>query len=74
MDILLNLFNIQLCGEYKYWEARDFVYERLKGRPDQTGILQRQVMKIYFFMYVNQWNHMHFYALRAELILIDLIC
>ncbi|CAG8645977.1 2829_t:CDS:10, partial [Dentiscutata erythropus] len=32
----------ELCNEYKYWEARDFVYEKLKGRPDKTRILQRQ--------------------------------
>ncbi|CAI2187739.1 19611_t:CDS:10, partial [Funneliformis geosporum] len=37
----------KLCSEYKYWEARDFIYEKLKGRPD--GILQRQIMKILFF-------------------------
>ncbi|KAF0524784.1 hypothetical protein F8M41_014947 [Gigaspora margarita] len=40
----------ELCNEYKYWEARDFVCEKLKGRPDKTRILQRQVMKIYFFI------------------------
>ncbi|CAG8775949.1 6903_t:CDS:2, partial [Gigaspora rosea] len=40
----------ELCNEYKYWEARDFVYEKLKGRPDKTRILQRQIMKIYFFI------------------------
>ncbi|RHZ59671.1 hypothetical protein Glove_362g76 [Diversispora epigaea] len=39
----------ELCSEYKYWEARDLVYEKLKGRPDKTRIL-RQVMKIYFFI------------------------
>ncbi|CAG8524776.1 1347_t:CDS:10 [Ambispora gerdemannii] len=40
----------ELCSEYKYWEARDFVYEKLKGRPDKTRTLQHQVMKIYFFI------------------------
>ncbi|CAG8647753.1 3956_t:CDS:2 [Acaulospora morrowiae] len=39
-----------LCDEYKYWEARDFVYEKLKVRPDRTETFHRQVMKIYFFI------------------------
>ncbi|CAG8704759.1 8821_t:CDS:2 [Acaulospora morrowiae] len=58
----------ELCGEYKYWEARDFVYEKLKGRPDRTGTLQRQIMKIFIFL----CNYTHFYAVifttPAELI------
>ncbi|CAI2175841.1 14824_t:CDS:10 [Funneliformis geosporum] len=40
----------ELCNEHKYWEARDFVYEKLKGRPDRTETFHRQVMKIYFFI------------------------
>ncbi|CAG8587124.1 4872_t:CDS:10 [Funneliformis mosseae] len=39
----------KLCNEYKYWEARDFIHEKLKGRPNGTT-LQRQIMKIYFFI------------------------
>lgn len=40
----------ELCDEYKYWEARDFVYEKLRGRPDRNETFHRQVMKIYFFI------------------------
>ncbi|CAG8743508.1 13552_t:CDS:2, partial [Funneliformis caledonium] len=36
----------KLCGEYKYWEARDFMYEKLKGRPDRTETLQRQYRNV----------------------------
>ncbi|CAG8769858.1 30260_t:CDS:2, partial [Racocetra persica] len=29
----------ELCSEYKYWDARDFVYEKLKGRPTSKMFL-----------------------------------
>jgi len=45
------------------------VYEKLKGRPDRNETFHRQVMKIYYFMYVTIHLYAIIFTTPVELIL-----
>ncbi|CAG8807617.1 26942_t:CDS:2, partial [Dentiscutata erythropus] len=40
--------SFEICASYRYWDARSYLLDKLKERPDDDK--HRQVLKIYFYL------------------------